>query len=169
MVISFTFSALLSWYFLSFALYVFIQYFVLEIDGNAMCSSLFAFILFLFRFFLSFLLLLVCEGVCLFYFFLLFSFTWCPEHIDPFGNRSRYGLWIGHDVLGPHRDSDGMNGVLNALALHGVQNEVGGIGGIGGNTFGGIGATPRDICAHIALYVVMMWHGRWICTIGKLQ
>lgn len=50
-----------------------------------------------------------------------------------------------------------MNGVLNAFALHGVQNEVGGIGGIAGNTFGGIGATPRAFCVHsVYTYIVMM-------------
>lgn len=72
-------------------------------------------------------------------------FTWCPEHIVPFGRRSRYGLCIGHEVRGPHLDSDGKNDAL--YALHGAHNVadiegIGGIGGIGGSTFGGIAVTP---------------------------
>lgn len=57
--------------------------------------------------------------------------TWCPEHIDPFGTRTRKGLCTGQDERGPHLDEGPGSGTeLKLLELQGLH--IGGGNGGGG-------------------------------------
>jgi hypothetical protein len=48
----------------------------------------------------------------------------------PFGTRPLNGLWIGHDVRGPHLDGPGNGTVLKLFVLlQGLHNGGGGSGG----------------------------------------
>lgn len=96
-------------------------------------------------------------------------FTWCPEQIDPFGIRPRYGLWIGHDVRGPHLVGNELK-LLEPYGLH----KAGGTKGITDPVaelwkVAGIAETPGPvICGHIVSeqFVICHWLPVWLvrCT-----